>query len=193
LGRKDELVSKITQKWVGVDSLVKHFKIRPKFELDLRIIELRDGETEVGLILAVNTRWDIFAPVDMLQQAGIDLHRLHIVRRSPSPGERRLVGRIGSVDGHHVRLSEAYEDFTRIPIHDVWLEGNRASFSRCLKTLLGSRFEEFETAREAEQGALLTGPGLDQLLNKMRECSVTDRQEPCLRVREDGRHGECPP
>jgi hypothetical protein len=33
--------------------------------------------------------------------------------------------------------------------------------------LLGSHFEEFENAREAEQGELLTGPGLDQLLNKM--------------------------
>jgi hypothetical protein len=167
LGRKDELVSKITQEWVGVDSLVKNFQIRPKFELDLRIIEMRDGETEVGLILEVNTRWDIFAPVDKLRHAGIDLHGLHVVRRSPALGERRLVGWINTVDGEDVRLSEAYEDLTTISIHDVWLEGNRASFAQCLKTLLGSRFEEFETAREAEQGKLLTGPGLDQLLNKM--------------------------
>lgn len=169
LGRKDELVSKITQGWDNVDPLVKHFQIRPKFALDLRIIELQDGETEIGLILAVNTRWDIFAPVDKLHKAGIDLRGLHVVRRDPAPGQRRLVGRLDVVDGHYVRLSEAYEELTAIRVNEVWLEGSRASFSRCLSKLLGSRFEEFEHFRDTEQGGLLTGPGLNQLLNKMEE------------------------
>ncbi|HEY5864446.1 MAG TPA: hypothetical protein VI542_02675 [Candidatus Tectomicrobia bacterium] len=94
---------------------------------------------------------------------------MHVVRRDPEPGERRLVGRIDALDGHCVRLSEAYEDLTTIAVDDVWLEGNYASFSRCLSTLLGSRFKEFENFRDAEQSALLTGPGLSQLLNKMEE------------------------
>jgi hypothetical protein len=103
LGRRDEFVSKITQRWNDIHPLVNGFQIRPKFELDPRIIELQDGETEICLILEVNTRWDIFAPVDKLQEAGIDLNGLHVVRRDPEPGERRLVGRIDSVNGHRVQ------------------------------------------------------------------------------------------
>lgn len=169
LGRKDEFVSKITNRWNNINSLVNGFQIRPKFELDPRIIELQDGKTEICLILEVNTRWDIFAPVDKLQGAGIDLHGLHVVRCDPEPGERRLVGRIDFIDGHCVRLSEAYEDLDTIQVDEVWLEGNYASFSRCLSILLGNRFKEFENFRDAEQSELLTGPGLSQLLNKMEE------------------------
>lgn len=169
LGRKDEFVSKITHKWDDVHPLVQDFQIRPKFELDPRIVELQDGDTEISLVLGVTTRWDVFSPVDKLHQAGIDLHGLHVIRRDPEPGERRLVGRIDSLDGHCVRLSEAYEDLTTIAVDDVWLEGNYASFSRCLSTLLGSRFQEFENFRDAEQSELLTGPGLSQLLDKMEE------------------------
>lgn len=169
LGRRVEFVSKITRGWNKVEPLVKHFKIRPKFELDARIIELQDGETEIGIILEVNTRWDIYAPIDQLQGAGIDLRGLHVVRRNFTPGQQRLVGRIDSVDGSYIRLSEAYGDITTICVDEVWLEGNRASFSRCLSTLLGSRFEEFENFRDVEQSGLLNGPGFSQLLNKMEQ------------------------
>ena len=59
LGRKDEFVSKITERWKNVPPLVRQFEIRPRFELDPRIIELRDGVTTIALFLAVSTRWDI--------------------------------------------------------------------------------------------------------------------------------------
>jgi hypothetical protein len=167
LGKKDEFVSKITKDWGNVHPLVQNFEIRPKFELDPRIIEMRDGETEIALILAVATRWDIYAPVDELQTAGIDLIGLHVVRRNPGPGERKLAGRISSIANGHVHFSDSYEGLSSLPVQDVWLEGGRASFSRCLGKLLGTRFQQFENFRDAEQGELLTGPGVDQLLAKM--------------------------
>ena len=167
LGKKDEFVSKITKDWTNLHPLVRHFEIRPKFELDPRIIEMRDGETEIGLILAVATRWDIRAPIDELQAAGIDLTGLHVVRRNPGPGERRLAGRIGSIAGGKVHFSDSYEGVRSLPVQDVWLEGGRASFSRCLSKVLGPRFQQFENFRDAEQGEFLTGPGVDQLLSKM--------------------------
>jgi len=42
------------------------FKIHPKFELDARLIELRDGVLEVGLFLVVSTNWLITASLDEL-------------------------------------------------------------------------------------------------------------------------------
>ena len=169
IGRKGEIVQAVIAEWKGLSPLVGLFKIRPTFELDPRIVELREGEVRVGLFMAVETRWDILAPVDDLTAAGIDLAGLHVVRRNPAPEQRRLVGRIGSIGGGVVRLAEAYDDLPAIPVGDVWLEGSRASFSRCLRHLLGSRFRQFEERRYVEESKLLSGPAIRELLVAMEK------------------------
>lgn len=123
---------------------------------------------QVALCLSVQTRWNIYAPLDVLADAGIDLGGLHVVRRDPAPEQRRLVGRIGRVVGGVVELAEAYDDLQTIPIDEVWLEGRRDSFSRCLRHLLGSRYERFDEARLTEESKLLSGPALHDLLGKMQ-------------------------
>ena len=80
---------------------------------------------------------------------------------------RRLVGRIAAVRNDTVALSEAYGNESSVPLDSVYLEGSRTAFSRCLRTILGPRFQRFEDARyELEQG-FFTGPALDKLLQKM--------------------------
>src|SRR6202030_717364 len=66
LGKKDELVARATTGTPSTHPLVSAFTIRPKFELDARLYELRDGETKVGLFIAVSTRWDIAASLSDL-------------------------------------------------------------------------------------------------------------------------------
>ena len=169
IGRKGEIVSDVTSQWSGLSPLVGLFKIRPTFELDPRIIELRDGEVRVGLFMAVETKWDIFAPLNDLVAAGIEVAGLHVVRRNPAPEQRRLVGTIERVVGDRVDLSEAYEGLKSVPVNDVWLEGRRDSFNRCLRHLMGSRIAEFEEKRRAAESKLLTAPAVHDLLSKMQE------------------------
>ncbi len=167
LGRKDEIVGAVTANWSGLSPLVSLFKIRPRFELDPRLVELRNGETFIALFMNVGMHWNVLAPLDELQQAGIDLAGLHVVRRDPAPEQRRLVGKIASVSHDTVHLSEAYDDLKSIPVNRVWLEGSRGSFSRCLRKLLGGRFAEFENRRYVKEGEFLLGPSVDRLLSKM--------------------------
>jgi hypothetical protein len=167
LGKKDEIVGAVTEKWSGVPPLVSLFNIRPRFELDPRLVELRNGETFIALFMDVDTHWNVIAPLHELQEAGIDLAGLHVVRRNPAPEERRLVGRIASVSQDTVYLAEAYDDLESIPVNQVWLEGSRTSFSRCLSKLLGRRFGDFENQRYLKEGEFLLGPALDKLLSKM--------------------------
>jgi hypothetical protein len=169
LGQKDEIVALVTRTWNGLSPLVKEFEIRPRFELDPRLVEIHKDETVIGLFMKVAFHWSILAPVNQLRDAGLDLAGLHVVHRNPGQCERRLVGTIAEVGGNEVLLSEAYEDLRSIPVQQVWLEGSRASFARCLRHLLGSRYEEFEAQWAVQEGNFLLGPALDSLLRKMED------------------------
>jgi hypothetical protein len=169
LGQKDEIVTLITETWSSLSPLVKEFKIRPRFELDPRLVEIHKDETAISLVMKVAFHWNILSPLDQLRDAGLDLAGLHVVHRNPGQGARRLVGTIQAVSGDSVLLSEAFEDLKSIPVNQVWLEGSRASFARCLRKLLGSRYDEFETQRAVQECKFLLGPALDSLLQKMED------------------------
>lgn len=171
LGRKDELVSAtLTQANLqNVNELVRHFSIRPKFELDARLVEVSDGDLRIALIMDVGMRWGIEAPVSELHRAGIDVTGLHVIRRDPTPEQRRLVGRIGDVRNRSICLAESYDGQSAVPCDEVWLEGSTASFYRCLRHLLGHEFGRFDSARFVKESEFLTGPSLDKLLQRMGE------------------------
>jgi len=167
LGQKEEIVEVIRGKMAGLPALVAQFKIRPKFELDAKLVELRDGDTFIGLFVKVQTRWEILASLEDLVGADIDLRGLCVVRRDPEEGQRRLVGTVDAIAGGHVTLSESYDELTSIPSVDVWLEGSKAAFARCLKTILGARYQAFEEERQAQEANLFTGPALESVLARM--------------------------
>jgi hypothetical protein len=167
LARKDELVSQVKRQLSAPPGLLDCFKIRPKFELDARLMELQDGDTFVGLFMQVHMRWEILAPLDALAEHGVDLEGLYIVRREPGPDQRRAVGRIGSVASGLVQLSESFDETTCVPADQVWLEGSKASFARCLKVLLGPQYQRFEDARQREEARFFTAEAVDGLLTKM--------------------------
>src|SRR5205814_9248758 len=115
--------------------LLQHFTIRPAFTLEAKIIEPTPDQTSIGLFLFLSTKWEINADPFALREAGIDLNGLYVVRREPVPGERRLVGQIGAVTQATVHLTASYDERTTIATSDVFLEGSKSSFARCLKTL----------------------------------------------------------
>lgn len=88
LAQKDELVSSIAANLKGLPLLISAFKIKPKLTRDAKLVELRHEETFVGLVLRVETRWEIFASLSALQNAGVNLQGLYVVRRQP-PQNRR--------------------------------------------------------------------------------------------------------
>ena len=106
-------------------------------------MELQDGAAFIGLFMQVRMRWESLASLDALAAAGVDLGGLYVVRREPSPDQRRAVGGLPTVDGT-VHLSESFDDTTTVPINEVWLEGSKASFTRCLKTILKSEYQHFD-------------------------------------------------
>lgn len=190
LGLKEEIVETISSKLKGLPPLISQFKIRPKFELDAKLIELREGELSIGLFVEVGTRWEIQAALTDLKDASVDLNGLYVVRRNPKPGERRLIGRIVSISGDIVNLSESYDERASISAREVWLEGSKASYARCLKTLLGRRYQAFEDERAIQEEKYFTGPALEKIIERMGgflrqaspiniggglSCSVTDR------------------
>ncbi len=162
-----EIVALVTSGWKNVHPLVSTFTIRPRFNLEPRIIEDRAGQTSIALFLDVQTRWEIRAPLGELVAAGIDLSGLAVIRRDPAPGQKSLVGTIRCLSNDRVELEESFENTPDVAVDTVWLEGSRASFSRSLRHILGGRFDHFEDGREAEECRLFLGPELDALLGDM--------------------------
>ena len=159
-GKTGEMVEAIRGKLAGLPQVINGFKIHPKFELDARLIELREGVLEGWLFLVVSTNWLITASLDELVAAGVNIQGLYVVRRNPEPEQRRLVGRIRQLSGLQVLLSESFDGIDSICADDVMLEGSRASFSQCLKQLLGNRYESFEKGEAVSRGGVSDRPGV---------------------------------
>ena len=169
LSRKQEMeiVGRVTRGWQDLPELVREFTIKPRFNLEPKIIEVREGQTSLGLFVEIETRWQIRASVGDLAAAGIDLSGLAVVRRSPVPGQKALVGTIRSVLGEQIELDESVDENRSISSEHVYVEGSRAAFARCLRHLLVGRYERFEAERSREEGKLLLGPELDKLITEM--------------------------
>ena len=169
ISRRDEIIDAAAKSLRTPYPLLKHFTIRPTFMLEAKIIEPVPDATSIGLFLTINTKWEIDADLSALQNAGVDLSGLYVVRRNPQPEERRLVGQISSIIGTTVHLAAAYDGRTSIGVNEVFLEGSKASFSRCLKTLLGRDYDFLESGRQREEAKFVNGPAIYALLRQFHQ------------------------
>ncbi|MDJ0661538.1 MAG: Piwi domain-containing protein [Crocosphaera sp.] len=171
LAQKKELVKIIVekQKLNSYSQILKNFKIIPKYTLEARLIELRPNEVFIGIFLRLGTTWKITASLSELQAKGVSLKSLYVVRRQPQKGESRLVGKIESLTNGIINLSESYNNLSQIHEDEIWLEGSKASFSHCLKALLGNKYYSFEKERELQESNLLIGKGQYEALQKMKK------------------------
>jgi hypothetical protein len=168
LAQKSELVEKASGVAGVFHELLSGFRITPKFALSPKVYEPTDGATRIGIFVTIGMRYDIDADLSALNEAGVDVHGMYAVRRNPAVGERRLLGRIQSVEADHVVLFEATGD-SRYPTSEVRLEGSKENFSRCLNILLGPGYKRLLAAIDDQEAAYRTGPTFDQAVAKMGE------------------------
>ena len=166
LGKKGEFVAAIREAMKGTPRILEGFAIRPRYTLDARTVEPAD-QAFIGLFATLETNYEIDAGLGDLQSAGISLTGLDVVRRTPGLGERRLVGRIERLEGDEVVFSESFDGVTRVKVDEVALAASKEAFTHCLKTILGARYDRFEHERQALEGNLLGGPGIDAMLTDM--------------------------
>jgi hypothetical protein len=189
LALKHEFVREIRPRLPGAPPLLDQFTIRPRYALEARVVEPGE-EAFIGLFVTLNTRYQIMADLHDLAKAGIDLHGFDVVRRNRTRGQRRLVGRVDRIAGDEVLLAESFDSLASIAARDVALEGSRDAFAACLRVILGGSYEKFELERHRQEGKLLSGPGVDTMLDQMGkflaggspiraggglECSIAER------------------
>jgi len=168
LGQRKELIGTVLNTIKGLPDIISSFKIFPKYILEPKIFELHNDEAGIGLFLRLKTNWQIQASLSSLQHEGVELQDLYVVRRHRVPGQRRLVGCIERLSQEIVHLSESFDRVNSIHEEEVWLEGSKVSFSRCLKAILGDQYEDFESACTDQESQLLVGPALDSTLTEMQ-------------------------
>lgn len=168
LSRRDEIVSAAAKKTGMHHPLLACFRILPKFTLHAKVIEPHGGVSRIGLFVTLGMRYEIDADLMALSEAGVDLSGLYAIRRKVEPGQRRLVGRIDSVAGDIVQLSEFTEGST-VPAADVCLEGSLESFAKCLKAMFGDRHNSLRDAINDFEAAFRLGPAFNGIVDRMGE------------------------
>jgi hypothetical protein len=160
LGRRRQLMGNAARD-LGIDSaFLGDFRIWPKYSLDARVMGVIADSPFVGITIDLATRWEITSDLERLQEAGVDLTGLFVVRRVPDPDQRALVGRIAAVRDGKVELSESTDEVYVVEASSVMLEGRREAFARCLKQVLGAKYTRYEEYRDKQMGGLRDGPAL---------------------------------
>jgi hypothetical protein len=188
LSQHDEIIADAAKRAGVSHSLLSDFRIVPKFSLHAKVIEPTDGQTRIGLFVTLGMRYEANADLKELEEAGVDLSGLYVVRREVQPGQRRLVGRIGRLADGKVYLTEATDD-TTIAASAVRLEGSLETFSRSLRVLLGSRYGALRDAIDEAEANFRLGPKFDELVERMgeflrRKSPVTIAQDLQARINE---------
>jgi hypothetical protein len=168
LRQEKEIIGAVINTIDNLPDIISNFKIYPKYALEPKIFEIQNDEVGIGLFLRLKTSWQIRASLNSLQNEGVELQDLYVVRRHRVPGQRRLVGRIERLSEQLVYLSESFDGINSIHEEEVWLEGSKVSFSRCLKAILGDQYENFESACNDRESQLLVGSALDNTLTEMQ-------------------------
>lgn len=171
LAQKDEFVASFAANHQLPEIVKRGFAIRPRFELEARTIELLEGELRVVIAMSVAMQWEISASLSDLSKQSVQLDGLYVVLKQPQPGERRLVGRIKSVNQSNVELDETMDGRTSIAADLVSLEGSKSSFKRCLSRLLGTRYRDFEAQRDIWETKFTSGPSFNEVLGKFSRSS----------------------
>lgn len=166
-GDSGELVDLIKGRLPSAPGILSGFKIRHRYDLNVKIIEPRLNDAFLGAFIGLGTRWDIEVPPSMLAAAGVDLRGLVVVRRDREHGERHAVGRIDRLDGARVLLGESYDGLAEIPESEVWVEGNKRNFAHCLRLILRSDYDDFETERRLGEAALLAPDSFDSYVDRI--------------------------
>ena len=166
LAQKDEFVSSFASNH-QVPALVQQgFEIHPRFELDARIIELIEGQLQVVVVMSVGMHWSVTADLLDLVNAGVSLEGMYVIHKNPTPGERKLAGRIKSVKRKTALLDEVANNNAVLDIATLQLEGSRTNFKKCLAQLIGGLYKTFEFERENWEAGFTKGTSLAQNLSK---------------------------
>lgn len=168
LAQKTELIKAAAASAGLSHELLQGFKVTPRFALSAKIYEPEDDAIGVGVFVTIGMRYDIEASLSDLTRAGLDLRGMYVVRRKRQVGERGLLGRIRSIDGNTVQLSEE-TGLASAGVDDIKLEGSKENFIRCLTTLLGYNYKKLQSALDDQEAGYRTGPKFDEAVRRMGE------------------------
>jgi hypothetical protein len=90
-GNKGEIVAEVAKAGNFSNALLKGFEIYPAYELDVKTVAFEEGKPLLGLFVQPSTKWTVTSSLQKLQEAGVDLRGLVVIRREKRQGEKSLV------------------------------------------------------------------------------------------------------
>ncbi|WP_218081721.1 argonaute/piwi family protein [Anthocerotibacter panamensis] len=144
--------------------------IRLKYQIDVRVINLRNKLPHVGLILKVNTARIIDKACDALIRENINIVGLYvcikeiIIDQLIEP-HLKLIGKVVSIKGDELILEDYSEGFAKVKASECYLEPRAENLDRCMEQIFGTNYQEIKECLNQELFDIRTGKGeLDKAL-----------------------------
>lgn len=125
--------------------------VRSRYQMTARVINLYKSEPFVGLVLDVETANLIDASCAELLERDFPLEELYVGSYCDQPDSRlapkfRLAGRVCSILGDELVLTDHRDDFGTIEREKAYLDPSPTAFRRCMSHVYGERLSEAEQA-----------------------------------------------
>ena len=135
--------------------------VRRLYEAAIRPIYFFKQEPFVAAAVDVRTTRLIERTAWELMQDGFSLEGFYVGKRVASNDPRmapklELVGRVHSIEGSQLHLTDSRDDIRSVEASDAWLE--KRAFGPCLSHVFGDRASKVAEALERERAALRYGP-----------------------------------
>jgi hypothetical protein len=164
----NNIIRQLADGWSLPSLVTQGFEVHQRYEFDTRIVNPYSGSPFVAVTASVSSSWNISAGIQELKSAGVNLRGLAVLRRNPSPDQSRLVGTIRKVYGDKLVLAEQFEDApASLDVTKLRIEPSKKGFKRCLSTILGSQYDDFESAVRARIDQERKGPAIYRYLSQL--------------------------
>jgi hypothetical protein len=167
IGRDDLLRACLPQKIAVPDWLA----VRVLHEIGVRPVSFCD-EPFVAAAIDVRTTRRIERSVWQLMQEGFTpeglYKRTRVLRKNPRLApDFELLGRVVSIEGSRLRLTDSRDEVETVEAAEVWLETR--AFPACLRHVFGERAPKVFEALQRERAAVLYGPKRLERIRKIVE------------------------
>lgn len=139
------------------------FIVRLAHAIEARVFHFDGDEPFLGLVFDYHTYRRIARPCSEWLAEGFDLNGLYVSEELPFNDHRiepraRLVGRVSSVNGNELQLTDYREGRDRVEAENVEVEADYDGFMRCLKAVFGAKASTIDRKLFDLQSAAQVGP-----------------------------------
>ncbi|MGQ0791271.1 MAG: argonaute/piwi family protein [Nitrosopumilaceae archaeon] len=139
-------------------------RLYPEFSLNVKIIHLQNGQPLFGVVVDANAFYDVSENISTLMTRGLNPVGLYVIKKSFSRirdknrREKRLLGKIESISGSTLKLSD-YRAQQTVDSSECHLEASKRNRILVVRSLFNKESEQVKNLLERQELQIADGEG----------------------------------